>query len=78
VFTSITSFASSTPHARVPAKARTILGWTPGLRHLVSGSVLSCGCLAGTYETWTGEAVTIVDARGSACRDDRHQTDAIL
>jgi hypothetical protein len=59
-------------------RARTILGWTPGLRNLVSGHVLPCGCLVGTYETWTRGVITIVDARGRRCGDDRHQANAIL
>jgi len=40
--------------------------------------VLPCGCLVGTYETWTKDMVTIVDERGSACPDERHRKDAIL
>jgi hypothetical protein len=54
------------------------MGWTPGLRNLVSGGVLPCGCLVGTYETWTRRVITIVDERASACGDDRHQANAIL
>lgn len=49
------------------AKARTILGWTPGLRTLVGGRVLPCGCLTGIYNTWTGDVVAIVDAPSDAC-----------
>jgi len=29
----------------------TLFGWTPGLRQIVAGRVLDCGCLAGLYET---------------------------
>lgn len=58
-------------------KARTILGWTPGLR-IISGGVLPCGCLAGTYETWSKDVVTIVDERGARCPHDLHQINAIL
>lgn len=59
-------------------KVRTILGWTPGLRNLISGGVLPCGCLAGAYETWTKKVVTIVDERGVNCPYDQHQTNTIL
>jgi hypothetical protein len=48
------------------------------LRNLVSGGVLPCGCLVGTYETWARRVITIVDERGHACHDDRHQANAIL
>jgi hypothetical protein len=44
----------------------------------VSGTVLPCGCLAGRYATWTNHVVTIVDARGVACLDAHHATNAIL
>ena len=60
------------------ARARTILGWTPGLRTLVGGRVLSCGCLTGIYNTWAGDVVAIVDARGDGCMDDRNREHAIL
>ncbi|HET9362613.1 MAG TPA: hypothetical protein VFO58_22840 [Vicinamibacterales bacterium] len=57
---------------------RTILGWTPGLRTLVSSGVLPCGCLAGTYETWTKQVVTIVDEKSSTCPHADHDKNAIL
>jgi hypothetical protein len=38
----------------------------------VSSRLLSCGCLAGVYETYDGEIVTIVDARGASCADSLH------
>jgi hypothetical protein len=77
VLTPITSLTSLTPQG-ARTRARTILGWTPGLRNLVSGTVLPCGCLVGTYETWTRSLITIVDERGRGCGDDHHQANAIL
>ena len=53
-------------------------GWTPGLRSLLSGRVLSCGCLVGDYQTWRGREMTIIDARGPQCECDRHQVNAIV
>jgi hypothetical protein len=44
----------------------------------LGGKALSCGCLVGTYETYDGDVVTIVDARGGACADRAHQVHAIL
>lgn len=63
---------------RLPNRVRTILGWTPGLRTFLSGRVLPCGCLTGTYETWTQGTVTIIDARGCNCPNAGHQTNVIV
>ena len=56
--------------------APTILGWTPGLRSLVNGRRLACGCLTGTYLTWRGSLVAIVDDRVDCCT--RHRENLIL
>jgi hypothetical protein len=38
------------------------------------GRALSCGCVAGAYETYGGEIVWILDARGPACENSGHET----
>jgi hypothetical protein len=38
----------------------------------LSSRLLTCGCLAGVYETYEGDVVTIVDARGPACKNPTH------
>ena len=38
----------------------------------LTGRTLSCGCLAGAYETYGGEIVWIVDARDPACGNTTH------
>ena len=58
--------------------APTILGWTPGIRALVGGRVLPCGCLVGIYDTWKGETVTIVDSRGEQCGHIDHRDNAVI
>jgi hypothetical protein len=55
----------------------TFLGWTPGLRSLVSGRVLPCGCLVGIYEARGGYLVEILDARGDGCTDRTHICNAV-
>ena len=60
------------------SKARTIAGWSPGVRTLVGSRVLPCGCLAGVYETWSNQQVTIVDAHGQVCTLPAHETNQIL
>ncbi len=44
----------------------------------LSGRVLACGCLAGLYETYDGEIVGILDARGSACSNPSHGPGRII
>ena len=41
------------------------------LRGLASRQ-LACGCLAGVYERYDGEVVTIVDAHAAWCTDPTH------
>ncbi len=62
----------------VPTYVRSILGWTPGLRTLLRGSVLPCGCLTGQYETWRGSVVCIVDSADPRCSAPGHDTNAVL
>lgn len=42
------------------------------LRGLTS-HVLPCGCVAGVYETYDGDVLTLLDERDSACPIDTHQ-----
>ena len=35
--------------------------------------MLSCGCLVGIYETYKGDAVATIDARGPNCTDPNHR-----
>ena len=73
-FASLTFFTLSGDNS----KARTIAGWSPGVRALLGSRVLPCGCLTGIYETWANRQVTIIDARGDACTIARHETNGIL
>ena len=43
------------------------------LRGLTS-RLLPCGCVAGIYETYDGEVVTLLDEREPACQDASHST----
>jgi hypothetical protein len=38
----------------------------------VSGRVLDCGCLVGVYETYAGQVIATIDARGPACDQPSH------
>ena len=57
---------------------RSILGWTPGVRTLLGGRVLACGCLAGTYQTWGNQVVVILDARCEGCGHESHRPHVVL
>lgn len=42
------------------------------IRRGLSSRVLPCGCLVGVYETYEGEIVAILDARGPSCAETDH------
>ena len=44
----------------------------------LSSKCLPCGCLAGIYETYDGDVVTIVDAKGTGCMDQSHMNGKII
>lgn len=37
------------------------------------GTRLWCGCLSGTYETYGGDVVTLIDERGRGCPVPAHR-----
>ena len=39
----------------------------------VNSRLLPCGCLFGVYETYTGQTVSILDAKGKDCRNAAHR-----
>jgi hypothetical protein len=63
---------------RRAAKVPTFFGWTPGLRGVVRGHVLACGCLVGVYETRTGAILEVVDGCGPECTQAGHQLNTVL
>jgi hypothetical protein len=44
----------------------------------LAGRVLSCGCLVGVYETYTGEVISTIDARGLTCSDAAHRLHTVV
>ena len=65
-------------HFVVDGRLRTFFGWSPGLRMTLGGRVLPCGCLVGSYETWRGDVVEVLDARDDRCSNRAHATDSIV
>jgi hypothetical protein len=39
----------------------------------LSSRLLTCGCVAGIYETYDGEVVTLIDERGPECAEAAHE-----
>jgi hypothetical protein len=58
-------------YAEPPRKLR-VLEWLR-IAHCLQGEQLPCGCVAGTYQTWSGIVLTIVDAPGPACPHADHR-----
>ena len=44
----------------------------------LSGRVLPCGCLVGVYETYEGDVVATIDARGKQCQSSDHRLHATI
>jgi hypothetical protein len=44
----------------------------------LSSRLLPCGCVAGIYETYDGDVVTILDERATSCLDPRHADGNVL
>ena len=65
--------------SRQPATTVTsIFGWTPGLRTVVGGRVLRCGCLVGDYASSKGDVIAIVDSQAAICGVPDHGVNRIL
>jgi hypothetical protein len=73
-FTSLTFLTFCTVRGR--RKARSFFGWTPGLRAVAAGQLLSCGCLAGVYELSSGGVVALIDTRAPKC--EQHEEGLVL
>lgn len=44
----------------------------------LSSRLLPCGCLVGVYETYSGEIIGILDARGPSCAETTHEPGKFL
>ena len=42
----------------------------------LNSRLLPCGCIAGIYETYDGDVVTLLDDRHESCTDPTHQNGA--
>ena len=58
--------------------APTLGGWTPGLRAIVDGRVLACGCLVGDYITKHGRMISIIDHAAPGCSEERHGLNHVI
>jgi hypothetical protein len=51
---------------------------TMRIRRGLGSRRLPCGCVAGVYETYRDEVVTIVDAAAPRCADPAHQAGNVI
>jgi hypothetical protein len=49
-----------------------------GIRVGLRSQLLPCGCTVGIYETYRGEIVAVLDAKGPQCRDAAHVNNGML
>ena len=61
-----------------PSALPTCLIQTMRIRRGLGSRRLSCGCVAGVYETYLDEIVTIVDASDPSCANPAHHTGNVL
>ena len=66
------------PHLCAGRKARTLFGWTPGLRRLICGQWIECGCLTGIYETTQTRLATIIDHAAATCTVPGHGVNVVI
>ncbi len=60
------------------ARLLSVLGWSPGVRALLGGTLLPCGCVAGVYDHWNGRRVTVIDYHGRRCPEALHRPGTIV
>ena len=48
------------------------------IRRGLGSRLLPCGCVAGVYETYRDEIVTIIDVSDPICADPAHHTGNVL
>ena len=73
-FTSLTFLTFRQAGGRT--KARSFFGWTPGVRTVMAGQTLSCGCFAGMYQLWSGDVVALIDRHAPRCQ--QHEEHLVL
>jgi hypothetical protein len=49
-----------------------------GILRGLDSRLLACGCLIGVYETYSGKTLSIVDVRGTGCRDETHRLNCAI
>ncbi len=59
-------------------RVRTFLGWSPGLRSLIASAQMPCGCLIGSYETWRGDVIDVIDSTGHNCGAADHRKNTLI
>jgi hypothetical protein len=55
------------------AGPRPLIPKTPRIMRGTGSCLLPCGCLVGFYETYSGQTVSVVDAREQDCANNAHR-----
>lgn len=48
------------------------------VRCALRGTQLSCGCIVGTYELYSGDVLSVIDVRAPECHDRQHQNHIVI
>ncbi len=62
------------------ARLRGSLWWFTRRRiyRVLRGDQLPCGCVAGVYELYNGDILSVIDARAEGCRDPLHKPGIVV
>jgi hypothetical protein len=48
------------------------------VRCALHGDQLACGCIVGIYELYSGDVLSVIDARDPACSNHQHQPHIVI
>lgn len=48
------------------------------VRCALHGDQLACGCIVGIYELYSGDVLSVIDARAPECADRQHQPHIVI
>jgi hypothetical protein len=70
------------PHSATPPRdlERHKLNWLSRhrVRCALHGDQLACGCIVGIYELYSGDVLSVIDARAPECADRQHQPHIVI
>src|SRR5215208_3400086 len=64
------------PPVQPPLVKRILEADMPRILRGLDSRALACGCLVGVYETYRGQTIAIIDAKGVTCAERAHRVDS--